>query len=442
MTRTLPKLPPKTTLETENISIRTLLDYLEEGDTLEINNKYQRGEVGSYKPQFRTRLMESVIRGFPIPAILVMRKKDKSDEIIDGQQRLTTIKSFIDGNFSLEGHHLLRLDKKAYDKITFNELDADHKNRVKRDYKMLVHYIDDSMPDWMVYILINAGQNPLTAAELRKAWLSEFEGYWRIDTFATSGTWTRYWTPSALKRERGTEMFCRGLVSMKYGDQSSNQSSKKYLESHLKSYLDAHNTQQVEADLKQYEKVLTLAREILGDQPFRTHNLITGKKQKASKTMLEPISYVFSKLLQKYSQNKIIKKQTELVSVWDEHYTYLSDGSPRPTGGWTPTKFVKYNLDLESKMMAVMKGTLPNRGSESRIPDSMREQVENAHRKPDGTIDCGICNNQLKDEITMDHIVSVEDGGETTLENLQPAHRSCNSSKGKISVIVGQITNS
>ena len=117
MNEELPKLPNKTTIETSNIPIATLIDYLEEGDTIEINNKYQRGEIGSYKPQFRTRLIESVFRGFPIPPLLIMKKEDKADEIIDGQQRLTTIRSFINGNFALEGQHLMVLDKSIYDKL-------------------------------------------------------------------------------------------------------------------------------------------------------------------------------------------------------------------------------------------------------------------------------------------------------------------------------------
>ncbi len=69
-------------------------DWLNEGDRLIINNRYQRGEVGQYKPQFRTRLIESIIRGFPLPSLLVMQKKGQADELIDGQQRLRTIEAF------------------------------------------------------------------------------------------------------------------------------------------------------------------------------------------------------------------------------------------------------------------------------------------------------------------------------------------------------------
>ena len=106
ITRPLPKLPEETTTKSKSYEIHTLLDWLDEGDKLIINDRYQRGEVGQYKPQFRTRLVESVIRGFPLPALLVMQHKNDSeapDELIDGQQRLKTIDAFIKGKFSLNG---------------------------------------------------------------------------------------------------------------------------------------------------------------------------------------------------------------------------------------------------------------------------------------------------------------------------------------------------
>ena len=158
--RTLPKLPDETTTKSKSYEIHTLLDWLEEGDRLIINERYQRGEVGQYKPQFRTRLIESVIRGFPLPALLIMQKRGAPDELIDGQQRLKTIDAFIKGQFSLNGEYLLRLSATDYDGISWSDLDADHKQRMKREYEMSVNYIDDSMPNWQVYVLINGCRTP------------------------------------------------------------------------------------------------------------------------------------------------------------------------------------------------------------------------------------------------------------------------------------------
>ena len=53
-----------------------------------------------------------------MPALLVMQKRGAPDELIDGQQRLTTIDAFIKGKFALQGEHLLVLDSEDYDGIT------------------------------------------------------------------------------------------------------------------------------------------------------------------------------------------------------------------------------------------------------------------------------------------------------------------------------------
>jgi hypothetical protein len=429
MNRTLPKLPQETTTKSKSYEIHTMLDWLEEGQRLIVNNRYQRGEVGQYKPQFRTRLIESVIRGFPLPALLVMQKRGTPDELIDGQQRLTTIDAFIKGKFALQGEHLLVLNSNDYDGITWSDLDADHKDRIKREYEMSVNYIDDSMPNWQVYVLINGGLNPLTAAELRKAMYAEFEGYWSIDGMAKSDDWTRYFTPSAVSREKGTEMLCRGLMSMVYGNLSSNLSAKDWLESSLDEFFCTYEVDRIKKTIKDYQKVLKLSREILGEHPFRRNNLASNRYSKVSKTMIEPVSYVFSKLRHKYSSAKLLAKQSELALAWDTYLSFENDGSERVLQGNTPQKFLSRNQDLLAIMFDVMKDSQPRRGAESAISKELREGVLLKYTQEDGSICCSICDNPLLDEITIDHIIPVDEGGETILSNLQPAHRGCNSSK-------------
>ena len=144
--------------------------------------------------------------------------------------------------------------------------------------------------------------------------------------------------------------------------------------------------------------------------------------------MIEPISYIFSELRNKYSAAKLIQKQSELALAWDTHLSFEEDGSERILQGNTPQKFIARNEDLLAVMLAVMADSQPRRGQESVISTELRALVLEKYTQ-DGLILCGICNNALLDEITMDHIISVDDCGETTLENLQPAHRGCNSSK-------------
>lgn len=70
-------------------------------DRLFVNRRYQRKLVWTLEE--KQKLVESILRRYPIPAILLSEKDDGSGklEIIDGLQRLNAIISFIEGAFAL-----------------------------------------------------------------------------------------------------------------------------------------------------------------------------------------------------------------------------------------------------------------------------------------------------------------------------------------------------
>lgn len=70
----------------------------------EVANLYRDGEINIH-PEFqrffrwddeqKTRLIESILLGIPIPPIFVSQRIDGTWEVIDGQQRLSTIFQFM-----------------------------------------------------------------------------------------------------------------------------------------------------------------------------------------------------------------------------------------------------------------------------------------------------------------------------------------------------------
>lgn len=65
--------------------------------------------------------------------------------------------------------------------------------------------------------------------------------------------------------------------------------------------------------------------------------------------------------------------------------------------------------------------------SETKTRDFIKRQLINSN----GTI-CAICGKPIKNmkDCTIDHIVPLSKGGQTTVENCQLAHFSCNQRKG------------
>ena len=98
--------------EIEHIDIPTTNRkvYTDQGDP-EIESlygKYKRGKL-DIQPDFQRhfvwdakksgRLIESALLEIPLPVIYLSEERDGKEYVIDGQQRLTTFFSFIDGQF-------------------------------------------------------------------------------------------------------------------------------------------------------------------------------------------------------------------------------------------------------------------------------------------------------------------------------------------------------
>ncbi len=86
-------------------TVETIYGFFKE-DKLLVNRRYQRKLVWTIDE--KESFIDSISLSFPVPLILVaqVKFKDKSRfEIIDGMQRLDSIVSFIEGEFSLDGKY-------------------------------------------------------------------------------------------------------------------------------------------------------------------------------------------------------------------------------------------------------------------------------------------------------------------------------------------------
>ncbi len=87
-------------------SIQALYRDYREGNLL-VNRRYQRKLVWFIEE--KQRLIDSILKGYPIPLILLAEKTDSANrgkyEIIDGIQRLNAIFTFIENAFDYEGKY-------------------------------------------------------------------------------------------------------------------------------------------------------------------------------------------------------------------------------------------------------------------------------------------------------------------------------------------------
>ena len=159
---------------TRNYSVRDFEEWSERNE-LVLAPKFQRREVWSDKA--RSYLIDTIVRGKPIPKLYMRQDVNPTTrrtvrEIVDGQQRLRTVLTFIRDGFKMSRAHHDQYGGKYFSSL------AQETQSLILNYEFTVDLLQD-MPDNEVYDLfarINTYSEKLRPQELRNAkWFGEFK---------------------------------------------------------------------------------------------------------------------------------------------------------------------------------------------------------------------------------------------------------------------------
>jgi hypothetical protein len=156
----------KIRVDQQMLSVKYMLELMEE-DGIELNPGYQRNYVWEDNKR-KSLLIESLILGIPISAFYFYEREDGRYQVIDGQQRLTTIKEFVEGRFCLTGLEYLG---KECNKKFFGELDKRYKQKIYRT-QIAANILDARSPKSVIYDIfrrVNTGGMSLNLQEMRNA---------------------------------------------------------------------------------------------------------------------------------------------------------------------------------------------------------------------------------------------------------------------------------
>ena len=151
------------------ISINDLLAWRQANeDGLVLSPKYQRNIV--WNQTMKSYLMDSILRGFPIPPIFIRQKIDPTlkqtfREVIDGQQRIRAILDFIDGKYTISKTH-----NKECGGIFFDNLPEEIKDEIL-SYEIQLEVISekDDSQIYDMFARLNTNNIALNRQELRNA---------------------------------------------------------------------------------------------------------------------------------------------------------------------------------------------------------------------------------------------------------------------------------
>lgn len=149
---------------TKNPTIDLILKRIKEG-ALNLEPDFQRSPL-IWSKVAQSRLIESILVRIPLPSFYIDASNEDEWLIVDGLQRLSTLKSFVlDKNLKLTGlEYLTELNDKGFD-----ELSRNYQRRIE-ETEIIINSIEQHTPEnvkFHIFKRINTGGLPLSSQEIR-----------------------------------------------------------------------------------------------------------------------------------------------------------------------------------------------------------------------------------------------------------------------------------
>ena len=254
--------------DSRTYSINDFIEW-EDRKQLEISPKFQRRSVWS--PQAKSYLIDTILKDKPLPKIFIRATTDPKTkrtvrEIVDGQQRMRAILSFVKDGFKISKIH-----NEEYGGMTYSELPED----VQADFlkyeisvDLLLDLSDRDVLD--IFARLNTYSISLNKQELFNA---KYFGYFKQLVYKLSGDYYTFWTENKIFTERKivrmaeAELVTDLLITILDGIQS-----KKNAEKYYQAYDETlENRKAIERNFVDIMNLIgNLFEDTLQDSNFRT----------------------------------------------------------------------------------------------------------------------------------------------------------------------------
>jgi hypothetical protein len=296
--------PEKIRVDTRPYTIDLLLNRIKYGE-LNLSPDFQRAD-NIWNAKTKSRLIESILVRIPLPAFYMDATDEDKWVVIDGLQRLTTLKQFaIDKSLRLSELEFLELNDKNFDDLPRNL------QRRITETQVTVYLIEKGTPNevkFNIFRRINTGGLPLSLQEIRHALnqgksanllkrLSNLKEFKKATANSISG-----------QRMADREFILRFLAFFinPYQDYKATEFDS-FLSDVMKT-INKMNEKEINALENQFVKAMFTAYEIFGDDAFRKRYRIDAPRSPINKALFESWSVNLSKLNAEQSSRLIAKK--------------------------------------------------------------------------------------------------------------------------------------
>ena len=158
--------PTKINIDTKNPVVDLIIKRIEQNE-IDLNPDFQR-HSDVWDKRRKSRLIESLLLRIPIPVFYMAANEEDKWQVVDGLQRLDTLKDFVlDKKLRLRGLEYL----KQFEKCSYEDLPRHMQRRID-ETQLSCHVIQPGTPQevmFNVFKRINTGGKPLSPQEIRHA---------------------------------------------------------------------------------------------------------------------------------------------------------------------------------------------------------------------------------------------------------------------------------
>lgn len=300
--------PAKIRVETRTMTIDLLLSRIDHGE-LDLTPGFQR-KGGIWGEGAQSRLIESTLIRIPLPAFYVDATNEDKWLVVDGLQRLTTLKKFVlDKTLRLHGlEFLTQLRGKNYD-----ELSRPYQRRVI-ETQVVVYLIDKGTPSevkFNVFKRINTGGLPLSAQEIRHA-LNQGHATQMLAELAGTPIFKQA-IDNGIRDDRMADRECV-LRFLAFTIAPYTNYKAKEFDGFLNDRMADINRmsdEQREQVKRQFLRAMTAAYDIFGRDAFRKRYTFNGSRYPINKALFESWSVSLGRLNDE--QLQILKERSDLL---------------------------------------------------------------------------------------------------------------------------------
>lgn len=308
--------PESIFVENKPFSIRQMVDFIDK-KILILNPEFQRNFIWDRKRQ--SRLIESIILGFPLPSFYLSQFSDGSLTVVDGLQRLSTIKSFIKDELVLTDlEYLLNCEGKTYSQLesilpplSYRLFDQTTLNCFVINYRSPIRLKFD------LFKRLNTGGIPLNSQEIRNCMSRE-----PLQLALKRMISTEFFNKTIGESINNYRMDCQELALRfiyfydQYSDNNPIGNYKGDLEASMNNKIEELNELSDFANYeKAFENALKHAYSLFGSYTFRKVLPNDDRRRRINKSLFVAISVLLAKKGEKYytRNNNIISRLSEML---------------------------------------------------------------------------------------------------------------------------------